>query len=119
MIDRYIGNSPAGRSVCSGYRDLVWAVATATDESLDLASQTKQALENLDKNLAELGADKTSILSAQVFLADIDDKPVMDEVWNSWIGDNSQHWPQRACVGVSLGGHWLVEITVTAVRSNR
>ena len=40
----------------------------------------------------------------------------MDNVWRQWIGNNPEHWPQRACLGVSLGGHWLIEVTVTAVK---
>lgn len=116
MIERIKGNSPPGRSISTSYKDLVWTVATASDESLDLAGQTSQALSILEDNLAELGSDKTRIVSAQVYIANIDDKPIMDEVWRDWIGSNPEHWPQRACLGVDLGGHWLIEVTVTAVR---
>ena len=116
MIKRIRGDCPAGRNQSSSYRDLVWTVATAWDESLDLAGQTSQSLEALEKNLAELGSDKTKIISANVFIADINDKPVMDAVWNDWIGDNEDSWPQRACLGVDLGSNWLIEITVVALR---
>ncbi len=119
MIDRFAGGYPHGRSKASAYKDLVWTVATASDESLDLADQTSQTLTSIDQSLAELGSDKSQIVSAQVFIANINDKPVMDEVWNKWIGDNPADWPQRACLGVDLGGHWLIEITVIAVRTNR
>ena len=94
----------------------MWTVATAADESLDLVGQTSQALCILETSLAELGSDKTRIVSAQVYIANIKDKPIMDEVWKDWIGSNPEHWPQRACLGVDLGGHWLIEVTVTAVR---
>jgi enamine deaminase RidA (YjgF/YER057c/UK114 family) len=116
MIERIRGNAPPGRSQSSSYKDLVWTVATASDESLDLTGQTLQALGSLEKNLVELGSDKSKIISAYVFIADINDKPTMDDVWGTWIGSNPNHWPQRACLGVDLGGHWLIEITVTAVR---
>jgi len=116
MIERLRGDSPPGRNQASSYKDFVWTVATATDESLDLVGQTSQALGTLERNLAELGSDKTKIVSAYVFIANINDKPIMDEVWSDWIGINPEHWPQRACLGVDLGGHWLIEITVTAVR---
>lgn len=117
FIERIRGNSPSGRSQSSSYKDLTWTVATAWDESLDLTGQTSQALETLEKSLIELGSDKTKIVSAYVFIADINDKPVMDEVWKDWIGDDPENWPKRACLGVDLGGNWLIEITVTAVRS--
>lgn len=116
MIERIRGNSSPGRSQSSSYKDLVWTVATASDESLDLADQTLQALRSLEMNLADLGSDKFKIISAYVFIADINEKPIMDDVWRNWIGNNPKHWPQRACLGVDLGGHWLIEITVTAVR---
>lgn len=94
----------------------MWTVANASDESLDLAGQTSQALSILESNLAELGSDKTKIVSAQIYISNMDDKSIMDEVWRYWIGSNPEHWPQRACLGVDLVGHWLIEVTVTAVR---
>ena len=116
MIERIRGNSPPGRSKSTSYRDLVWTVATASDESLDLVGQTLQTLSIIEDNLVELGSDKTKIVSAQVYISNMDDKSVMDEVWRDWIGSNPKYWPQRACLGVDLGGHWLIEVTVTAVR---
>lgn len=44
------------------------------------------------------------------------DKPKMDKVWCEWLGENPEHWPQRACLGVALEGDVLIEVTVTAVR---
>lgn len=117
MIERKRGDYPEGRSQSSAYKDLIWTVVTATDEHLDLVGQTTQALCTLEKNLVELGSDKTRMLSANVFISDINDKPIMDKVWNQWIGSNPEHWPQRACLGVDLGGNWMIEITVTAARS--
>lgn len=119
MIERTTGDSPYGRSQSSAYKDLVWTVSTASNEKLDLVGQTKQALATLDKNLSELGSDKTKIISANVFVANIDDKPSIDKIWNEWIGSNPAQWPQRACLGVDLGGNWLIEITVCAARNER
>ena len=116
MIVRIQGSQSAGRSQSSAWGDLVWTVAAATDENLDLAGQIRQTLETLEANLVELGSDKSRMLSAHVFIANIDDKPVMDNIWCDWIGENPEHWPQRACLGVELGGNWLIEVTVVAVR---
>ncbi len=87
-----------------------------TDTSLDIKGQTRLALETIQDNLIELGSDKTRIVSAQVYIADMNSKPLMDLVWCQWLGDNHQDWPQRACLGVDLEGDVLIEITVTAVR---
>ena len=66
---------PWEEATSTAYKDLVWTVATATDEDLDLIAQTSQALNMIQHSLSELGTDKSRILSAQVFLANIEDKP--------------------------------------------
>ncbi|MEM9602678.1 MAG: RidA family protein [Pseudomonadota bacterium] len=106
---------PAGRSQASAYRDLIWAVATADADTGDIRQQAEEALAQLDVNLAALGSHKSRLVSVQVFLADITDKPAFDAVWGPWIGSDPGCWPQRACVGVQLGGAWRVEITAVAV----
>jgi len=79
-----------------------------------------QALENLDINQKKPGSNKTKMIFAQVFVASINDKLLLDKVWQQWIGCNLDHWPQRACwVGGGTGGNWLIEITVTAVRNTQ
>lgn len=115
MIERKAGNY-AGRSKSSAYGDLVWTVATAADTSLPIEGQTRETLETIDSNLRELGSDRFSIISAQVFIANMSDKPAMDAVWRDWIGSDPEHWPQRACLGVDLAGNDLIEVVVTAVR---
>ncbi|NQZ32208.1 MAG: RidA family protein [Oceanospirillaceae bacterium] len=115
MIERKSGIY-RGRNKSSAYKDLVWTVATSSDTSLDIAGQTQSALDIMQLNLVELGSDKSKIVSAQVYIADMNTKALMDSVWCEWFGENAQNWPQRACLGVSLEGDVLIEITVTAVR---
>ena len=117
MIDRYRGKY-IGRNKTTAYKDLVWTVATASDTELNIAGQTRQTLETIENNLIELGSSKTQIVSAQVYIANMADKAEMDSVWQEWIGDNPDHWPQRACLGVALAGKTLIEVTVTAVRQH-
>jgi len=106
----------AGRSRSCSYANIVYTVATSADTSLDIVGQTHQALAALSTNLEGLGSHASRMLSAQVLLANMGSKPVVDEIWAKWIGDNPQHWPQRACYGVDLGGKLLIEIIVTAAR---
>jgi len=115
MIERKPGVYQ-GRNKSSAYKDLVWSVATSADTTLDIQGQTQLTLATIAQNLVELGSDKYSIVSAQVYIADMQAKPLMDKVWCEFFGDNPQHWPQRACLGVNLEGDVLIEITVTAVR---
>jgi enamine deaminase RidA (YjgF/YER057c/UK114 family) len=112
-IHRWRGQAQ-GRSRAVAYQGLVWTVATSDDESGDVQAQARRCLVLLDANLAEAGTDKTRIVSAQVFLADMSTKPQFDAVWNPWIGPDPGHWPQRACVGATLAGNCLVEIIVLA-----
>ncbi|WP_010453187.1 MULTISPECIES: RidA family protein [Vibrio harveyi group] len=115
MIERKRGIYQ-GRNKSSAYKDLVWTVATSSDTTLGIVEQTELTLLTIEDNLRELGSDKTRIVSAQVYIANMKDKPLMDAVWCEWMGDNSDHWPQRACLGVDLEGDVLIEVTVTAVR---
>ncbi|HCH4140937.1 TPA: RidA family protein [Vibrio parahaemolyticus] len=115
MIERKRGIYQS-RNKSSAYKDLIWTVATSSDTTLDIVGQTKLTLETIERNLEELGSNKTQIVSAQVFIANMLDKPKMDNVWCEWLGENPEHWPQRACLGVTLEGDVLIEVTVTAVR---
>lgn len=115
MIERKAGIYN-GRNKSSAYKDLVWTVATSSDTEQGIRGQTRLTLQTIAQNLEELGSDKTRIVSAQVFIANMEDKKAMDEVWCEWLGNNPQHWPQRACLGVALEGKVLIEVTVTAVR---
>jgi len=117
MIERKPGIYD-GRNKSSAYKDLVWTVATSSDTSVGIEKQTLLTLEKIQENLIELGSDKTRIVSAQVYIANMLDKPLMDDVWQEWLGKNPQHWPQRACLGVNLEGDVLIEVTVTAVRGS-
>ncbi len=105
-----------GRNRSSTYKDLVFTVATAANTQADITSQTEQTLAKIESNLLELGSNKHRILSAQIYMSNILDKPKMDAVWCQWIGPDPQHWPQRWCLGVALEGDVLIEITVIAVR---
>jgi len=116
MIER-ISGIYNGRNKSSAYKDLVWTVATSSNTSVGIEEQTKLTLDTIQANLVELGSDKTNIVSAQVYIANMADKTRMDSVWKRWVGQNPEHWPQRACLGVTLEGDVLIEITVTAVRS--
>ena len=93
---------------------VVYTVAyPAGGKAMDgVASQTRKALASLDERLAEAGTDKTQILEATVFLADMSTFQEMDQVWVDYIPEGSP--PSRATVGVDLGGEILVEMKITA-----
>ncbi len=85
----------------------------ADDPSQDSAGQTRQILAAIDRLLAECGSDKTKILSAQIFLADIGDFAAMNSVWDAWVP--AGHTPARATVESKLAApKYRVEIKVVA-----
>ena len=65
----------------------------ADDPSQDVAGQTRQVLAAIDRLLAEAGTDKTRILSATIYLADIGTFAQMSSVWDSWVPQG--HTPAR------------------------
>ena len=87
----------------------------AADASEDMAGQTRQVLDAIDRLLAEAGSDKSQILQAQVFLADIADFPAMNAVWDAWVPAGNP--PARATVEAKLATpDYRVEIKVIAAR---
>jgi enamine deaminase RidA (YjgF/YER057c/UK114 family) len=85
----------------------------ADDASQDVSGQTRQVLAEIDRLLAECGSDKTRILSAQIFLADIKDFAAMNAVWDAWVPTGNT--PARATVESRLAApKYLVEIKVIA-----
>ncbi|WP_394261728.1 RidA family protein [Moraxella boevrei] len=83
------------------------------DDSLDIAGQTRQVLANIDKALAKAGTDKSRLLTAQVFIKELDDFDTFNDEYKAWIAGNTP--PTRATVQANLvNPNWLVEIVVTA-----
>ncbi|HEU0200052.1 MAG TPA: RidA family protein [Burkholderiaceae bacterium] len=90
----------------------------AADATQDIGGQTRQVLAQIDALLAEAGADKTRILRAQIFLADVAEFPGMNAVWDGWVAKGNA--PARATVQAKLAKpEWKVEIVVTAALPDR
>ena len=77
-----------------------------------VAEQTRSALDRVRTVLAEVGGDLTNVVSATVFLADLDDFGAYNEVWEAEFGD---HRPARATVRAELLFGLAVEVQATAV----
>ena len=85
----------------------------ANDPEKDVGDQTRQILASIDALLAEAGSDKTRILSAQIFLADIADFAAMNAQWDAWVP--AGHTPARATTAAKLATpKYRVEIMVVA-----
>jgi enamine deaminase RidA (YjgF/YER057c/UK114 family) len=85
----------------------------AEDATQGIEGQTSQVLAAIDALLARAGSDKTRILRAQIFLADLGDFAAMNAVWESWVV--AGHTPPRATVQAALAKpQWKIEVVVTA-----
>ena len=83
------------------------------DTSQDITGQVKQALAEIDALLAKGGSDKTRILSAVIWLADIADFTAMNAVWDFWVVPG--HTPARATVQAKMNDPKMkIEIMVVA-----
>ena len=85
----------------------------AADTGADCAGQTRQILNQIDALLAQGGSDKTRILWANVWLADMGDYAAMNGEWESWIPKGQT--PARATVEAKLAmPQFKVEIACVA-----
>jgi enamine deaminase RidA (YjgF/YER057c/UK114 family) len=114
MITRFPGHTPT-RSRAVVHDNLVFTVAVAPDPvPSSMYEQSVKALQLLDASLAECGSHKSKILSAIVYIADIERKAEMNRAWDEWV--DMANPPMRACLGVELEPPHIVEIVVTAVK---
>jgi enamine deaminase RidA (YjgF/YER057c/UK114 family) len=78
-----------------------------------VTEQTREVLAQVDRLLAEAGTDKTRILTAQIWLADMNDFAEMNAVWDAWVPQGN--CPARATGEAKLATpDYKVEVIVTA-----
>jgi enamine deaminase RidA (YjgF/YER057c/UK114 family) len=79
----------------------------------NVATQTKEILATIDELLAKAGSDKTKILQAIIWLADMSTFAEMNGVWDGWVPQG--HTPARATGEAKLAApEYKVEIIITA-----
>ncbi len=112
MVQRFdVGSRMSEMAVHNGVCYLAGQVALGGAK--DVGGQTREVLAAVDALLAKAGTDKSKILRAQIFLANIADFPAMNAVWDQWVV--AGHTPPRATVQAALAKpEWKIEIVVTA-----
>ncbi|HEY6570910.1 MAG TPA: RidA family protein [Candidatus Limnocylindrales bacterium] len=87
----------------------------ATNASAGVYEQTVEILAAIDGHLAAAGTDKSKLLSANIWLADIATFDDMNRAWDAWV--DMANLPVRATVESKLAGpDYKVEIAVIAAR---
>lgn len=112
-IVRYQTSDRMSRIVVHG--DVAYlAGVIPTDRTGDIKAQTAEVLARIDELLESVGANKSDLLTAQIWLKDMErDFQGMNEVWDAWIPKGAA--PTRATCEASLNAPTvLVEVIVTA-----
>lgn len=113
MIDK-IQVSERASAIVIHNRTVYLSGQVAADPDASIEDQTTSTLARVDALLATAGTDKSRLLTATIYLRDIDAHFArMNSVWNGWVTPGMP--PARACVQAHLAREaLLVEICVTA-----
>jgi len=114
MIRRLHPGARMSQAVIHG-NTVYLAGQVADDTNEGVAGQTRQVLAAIDALLAQAGSDRTKILTATVYLADISTFAEMNSAWDPWV--SKEHPPARATVEAKLAAPpYKVEIQVIAAK---
>ena len=88
-------------------------VVAHANKGKSVTEQTKEILATIDKYLAQAGSDKSKLLSATIYIADMAKFAEMNAVWDAWVSPGNT--PARATVEAKLAApDYNVEIMVVA-----
>lgn len=81
----------------------------------DIELQTQEILSTIDTLLAQANTDKSRLLSAQIYIKNIEDFKTVNALWVKWL--QGCVTPSRATIQANLvNPDWLIEIAVTAAQ---
>jgi enamine deaminase RidA (YjgF/YER057c/UK114 family) len=90
-------------------------VSGHVSEGATVTEQAQRILARIEEVLDRAGTEKSKLLSAQIWLADIATFDEMNAVWEAWIAPGEA--PARATVESRLAGpQYLIEIAAMAAR---
>ena len=80
----------------------------------DVTAQTQDILSSIDGLLAEVGTDKSRLLSVTIWLVDMSTFAQMNKVWDAWVTPGAT--PARATVATPAlaSDEYKIEISVIA-----
>ena len=82
----------------------------------DPAAQAHKVMDNVELLLAECGSEPAHIVKCVIYLTDIREIGVMNEVWDAWVVPGAA--PPRATVQAALADPaWKIEVVVTAAQA--
>ncbi|AXC51262.1 RidA family protein [Paracoccus suum] len=103
----------ARMSMAVVHNGVAYLAGQVGEPTKDISGQTQDCLDRVEALLAQVGTDKSRILSAQIWLADMADFAAMNAVWDAWVPRGSA--PARATGEAKLATpDYKVEVIVTA-----
>jgi enamine deaminase RidA (YjgF/YER057c/UK114 family) len=113
MITRLESGVRMSEAVIHG--DTVYLAGQVGEPGDGIVAQTTTVLSEVDRLLTLAGSDKSKILMATIWLADIADFAAMNSVWDAWV--DKANPPARATSEARLAApEYLVEIVITAAK---
>jgi enamine deaminase RidA (YjgF/YER057c/UK114 family) len=94
------------------YNGVAQFVEVADHPANDVHGQVTQVLAQIDARLALVGSDRQRLLQVLIYVADLKDVPILNELWDNWVPEG--HAPARACVQCMLAPGYLVEMVIHA-----
>lgn len=111
MIKRIQPGARMSEAVIHG--NTVYLAGQLGEPGQDVTAQTATALAEIEALLAEAGSDKSKILMAHIWLADINDFADMNKAWDAWV-DQANPPARATCEAKLFAPEYKVEIVVTA-----
>lgn len=113
-IQRMDAGARMSQAVVHG--DTVYLAGQVGAPGQSVTAQTQAVLASIEALLARTGSDKSRILSATIWLADMADFAEMNAVWDKWVDGKDP--PARATGEARLATpDYRVEIIVVAARA--
>src|ERR1700722_17932798 len=114
-IQRFETGPRMSQAVVHGDTVYLAGVVAKTTACASVTKETQEVLSIIDGHLAKAGSDKSKLLSATIYLTDINTFAEMNAVWESWV--SAGNTPARATVEAKLASPKnTVEIMVVAAR---
>ena len=110
-IERLDGDARMSQAVI--HNGIVYLAGQVGAAGEDAATQTRASLASIDALLERAGTDRSHLLQATIWLADMADFAAMNAVWDAWVdGANA---PVRATGEVRLAApDYRVEVIIVA-----
>ena len=112
-IKHYEAGARASR--VTEYKDMLYFTGhVAAGKQPTIEEQTQALLQRLEGLLEDYGSDKNHILSASIYLRNMEDADGMNSVWDKWIDEGCA--PARLCVQAQIAEGYLLEIALIAAK---